>query len=93
MLDTQQLQDALCGLSDVAVLAANSLQQASIILGEYYIQLLKEIKSMELKLILYKARATELANRGTHNAAIVAHLLRRIKNLEAKIGQNKEIMV
>ena len=37
---------------------------------------------MELKLILLKARAAMLEQRGVHNNAIVAHIKRRIRNIE-----------
>ena len=37
---------------------------------------------MELKLMLLKARAAMLEQRGPHNNAIVAHIKRRIRNIE-----------
>jgi hypothetical protein len=37
---------------------------------------------MELKLMLLKARAAVLEQRGSHNDAIVRHIKRRIRNIE-----------
>ena len=37
---------------------------------------------MKLKLMLLKARAAMLEQRGPHNNAIVAHIKRRIRNIE-----------
>ena len=37
---------------------------------------------LELQLILLKARATLLEQRGPHNHAIVNHIKRRIRNIE-----------
>ena len=41
---------------------------------------------MELQLMLLKARAAELEQRGQHNKAIVNHLKRRIRNIENSLA-------
>ena len=49
-------------------------------------KLLKEEKSMKLKLNLMKARLHILENRGTECASIIKKLKRQIRNLESAIA-------
>jgi hypothetical protein len=41
---------------------------------------------MELQLMLLKARAAALEQRGSHNNAIVNHIKRRIRNIENSLA-------
>ena len=41
---------------------------------------------MELQLMLLKARAANLEQRGAHNNAIVKHIKRRIRNIENSLA-------